>query len=81
MPMTKNKVRDDIPNPSSQWIELEKKTISLNFKATNALFYALDKKEFHRMSNCESAKEIWNKLEVIYDETNQVKKSKISRYT
>ena len=31
----------------------------------NALFFALDKKEFHRVSSCESAHEIWNKLEVV----------------
>ncbi|KAH9763082.1 Integrase catalytic domain-containing protein [Citrus sinensis] len=40
-----------------------------------------DKKEFHRVSSCESANEIWHKLEVGYEGTNQVKESKISRYT
>ncbi|KAH9697748.1 hypothetical protein KPL71_023737 [Citrus sinensis] len=55
--------------------------MSLNSKAMNALFCALDKKEFHRVSSCESAQEIWNKLEVVYEGTNQVKESKISRYT
>ncbi|KAH9658634.1 hypothetical protein KPL70_023569 [Citrus sinensis] len=43
----------------------------------NALFCALDKKEFHTVSNCESANEIWHKLEVVYEGTNQVKESKI----
>ena len=62
MLITKNE-GDDIPKPSSQWSVLEKKKRS---KAMNALFCALDKKEFHRVSSCESA---------------QVKKSKISRYT
>ena len=81
MPMIKNEVGDDIPKPSSQWSELEKKKISLNSKTMNALFWALDKKEFHRVCSCESAQEIWNKLEVFYEETNQVKESKISRYT
>ena len=47
----------------------------------NALFCALNKKEFHRVSNCENAHEIWNKLEVVYEGTSQVKESKISRYT
>ncbi|KAH9725564.1 hypothetical protein KPL70_007924 [Citrus sinensis] len=47
----------------------------------NALFCALDKKEFHRVSSCESANEIWHKLEVVYEGTNQVKESKVSRYT
>ena len=33
------------------------------------------------MSSCESANEIWHKLEVVYIGMNQVKESKISRYT
>ncbi|KAH9783541.1 hypothetical protein KPL71_009348 [Citrus sinensis] len=45
----------------------------------NALFCALDKKEFHIVSSCKSANEIWHKLEVVYEGTNQVKESKISR--
>ncbi|KAH9770099.1 Integrase catalytic domain-containing protein [Citrus sinensis] len=81
IPMFKDEVGDDIPKPSSQWSELEKRKMSLNSKAMNALFCALDKKEFHRVSNCESAQEIWNKLEVVYEGTNQVKESKISRHT
>ena len=47
MPMTKNKVGEDIPKPSWEWNELEKRKASLNSKAMNALFCALDKKEFH----------------------------------
>ncbi|KAH9687357.1 hypothetical protein KPL70_014742 [Citrus sinensis] len=77
----KDEVGDDVPKPSSQWSKLEKRKMSLNSKAMNALFCALDKKEFHRVSSCESAQEIWNKLEVVYEGTNQVKESKISRYT
>ncbi|KAH9763589.1 hypothetical protein KPL70_001218 [Citrus sinensis] len=81
MPTFKDEVEDDMPKPSSQWSELEKIKMSLNSKAINVLFCALDKKEFHRVSSCESAQEIWNKLEVVYKGTNQVKESKISRYT
>ncbi|KAH9791901.1 hypothetical protein KPL71_003915 [Citrus sinensis] len=81
MPLTKNEFGEDIPKPSREWNELEKRKASLNSKAMNALFCALDKKEFHRMSSCESANEIWHKLEVVYEGTNQVKESKISRYT
>ena len=81
MPMTKTKVGDDSLKPSRQWSELEKKKISLNFKAMNVSFCALNKKEFQRVTSCESAQEIWKKLEVAYEGTNQVKKFKISRYT
>ncbi|KAH9657681.1 hypothetical protein KPL70_023179 [Citrus sinensis] len=81
MSLTKNEEGEDIPKPSRDWNEFEKRKASLNSKAMNALFCALDKKEFHRVSSCESANEIWHKLEVAYEGTNQVKESKISRYT
>ena len=81
MPTCKNEVGDDIPKPSSQQSELEKKKMSLNSKAMNDLFCALDNNEFHRVSSCESVQEIWYKLEVVYEGINRVKKSKISRYT
>ncbi|KAK9217771.1 hypothetical protein WN943_006399 [Citrus x changshan-huyou] len=81
MPLTKNEVGEDIPKPSRDWNEFEKRKASLNSKAMNALFCALDKKEFHRVSSCERANEIWHKLEVVYEGKNQVKESKISRFT
>jgi len=81
MPTTKNEEGEEIPKPSSYWTELEKKKMFLNSKAMNALFCTLDKKEFHRVSSCESAYEIWKKLEVVYEGTNQVKECKISRFT
>ena len=43
--------------------------MSLNSKAINALFCALNKKEFHRVSNCSNAYAIWRKLEIVYNET------------
>ncbi|KAH9672087.1 hypothetical protein KPL70_017595 [Citrus sinensis] len=81
MPLTKNEGGEDIPKPSRDWNDFEKRKASLNSKTMNALFCALDKKEFHIVSSCESANEIWHKLEVVYEGTNQVKESKISRYT
>ncbi|KAH9780463.1 hypothetical protein KPL71_008084 [Citrus sinensis] len=79
MPLIKNEVGEDIPKPSQEWNALEKRKATLNSKAMNALFCALDKKEFHIVSSCESANEIWHKLEVVNEGTNQVKESKISR--
>ena len=55
MPLTKNEVEEDIPKPSREWNELEKRKASLNSKTMNALFCAIDKKEFHRVSSCESS--------------------------
>ena len=79
--LTKNEVGEDVPKHSRELNELKKRKASLNSKAINALFCVLDKKEFHKVSSCESANEIWHKLEVVYEGTNQVKESKTSRYT
>ena len=81
MPLTKNEAREDTPKPSREWNELKKRKASLNSKAMNALFCTLDKKEFYRVSSCESINEIWHKVEVVYEGANQVKESKISMYT
>ena len=44
----------------------------------NALFCALDKNEFNRVSTSTSAHQIWHTLEVTHEGTNKVKESKIS---
>ena len=43
----------------------------------NALFYALTKEEFNRVSTATSANQIWHTLRVTYEGTNKVKESKI----
>ena len=64
--------------PMIDWNELEKKTFALNAKAMNALFCALDKNEFNRVSVCETALDIWHTLEVTHEGTSRVKESKIN---
>ena len=80
MPTIKNEEGDEIPKPSHERSEVKKKKASLNFKAMNAFFCALDKKEFHRVSSCSNAYKILKKLEVVYKGTNQVKEFKINRF-
>ena len=58
--------------------ENDKKMTQLNAKAINVLYYALDVNEFNRISIYNSAKKIWNRLEVTHEGTSQVKESKIS---
>ena len=55
--------------------ESDRKNMSLNFKVINALFCALNKNEFHRVSYCSNAYEIWRKLEVVYEETTNKEES------
>ena len=53
--------------PMNHWNDLEKKMFSLNTKAMNALYCALDKNEFNRISICDSAFDIWRSLEVTHE--------------
>uniref|UniRef100_A0A2N9FGB8 CCHC-type domain-containing protein n=1 Tax=Fagus sylvatica TaxID=28930 RepID=A0A2N9FGB8_FAGSY len=55
----------------SEWNETDVKLIELNCKAMSTLYCALDPIEYNRVSGCDSAKEIWDKLEVTYEGTNQ----------
>ena len=52
--------------------------MQLNAKTMNVLYYALDANEFNRISACNSAKKIWDRIEVTYKSTSQVKESKIN---
>ncbi|GAV71273.1 zf-CCHC domain-containing protein/DUF4219 domain-containing protein/UBN2 domain-containing protein [Cephalotus follicularis] len=52
--------------------------IQLNSKAKHVLFCAVGPNEFNHISSCDSAKEMWDLLEITYEGTNQVKESKIS---
>ena len=48
-----------------------------NARAINLLYCALSTDEYNRISACETAKEIWDKLEIAYEGNTQVKQSKI----
>lgn len=66
-----------IPKKEEEWSTLDISNMEQNAKAMNILYCALDSNEFNRVSACETAKEIWDKLEVTHEGTNQVKESKI----
>ena len=68
----------DEPKPESTWDENDLKMLQSNSKAMNILYCALDANEYNRISSCESAKEIWDRLEVTHEGTSQVKESKIN---
>ena len=61
----------------SAWSDDQKKNANLDSKAMNALFCALNKEKFNRVSTATSANQIWHILQVIHEGTNKVKESKI----
>ena len=56
----------------NECIDLEKKIFSLNARAMNNLFYALDKNKFNHISLYKTPHEIWHTLEVTHEGTNRV---------
>ena len=66
--------------PMNEWSDLEKKYFSLNAKAMNALFCALDKNDFNRISTCETAFDIWRILEITQRELVESKTRKLTFY-
>lgn len=53
------------------------KTMSLNVKVIDILFYALDATKFNKVLVCKSIKEVSIILQTTHGGTSQVKKSKI----
>ncbi|GAV82399.1 UBN2 domain-containing protein, partial [Cephalotus follicularis] len=66
------------PKPENEYNDNDFRLLQLNSKAKHVLFCAVGPNEFNRISSCDSAKEMWDLLEVTYEGTNQVKESKIS---
>ncbi|XP_070043085.1 uncharacterized protein [Nicotiana tomentosiformis] len=52
--------------------------ITVNAKAKNLLHNAISGEEYEKISSCEIAKEMWDKLEATYEGTNKVKETRIN---
>ena len=76
-PLIPTKKVDDceVPKEEWEWDEKDTKMAQLNAKAMHTLFCALGPNEYNRVSLCDSAKEIWDKLAITHEGTNQVKES------
>ena len=70
-----------IENPREQWDEEEKKLVQYNLKAKNIITSALGMDEYFRVSNCKSAKDMWDTLQVTHEGTTDVKRSRINTLT
>nr|KYP32996.1 hypothetical protein KK1_046205 [Cajanus cajan] len=67
-------VGNEIKNlPKDQWSDNEKRKVQYSLKAKNIITSALGIDEYFRISNCTSAKEIWDTLKVTHEGTNDVK--------
>ena len=67
-----------VPKKEDEYDEGDYRLVQMNAKAKHTLYCALHPSEFNRISSCDTAKQIWDKLEVTYEGTNQVKESRIN---
>ena len=70
-----------IEKPREQWDEDEIRRVQYNLKAKNIITFALGMDEYFRVSNCKNAKEMWDTLQVTYEGTTDVKRSRINTLT
>ncbi|KAK9030834.1 hypothetical protein V6N11_032244 [Hibiscus sabdariffa] len=66
-----------VPKERHEWSAQERKQVQLNAKAMHILLCALGPEEHAKVSSYDNAKEIWDKLEVVHEGTNEVKETKI----
>ncbi|GAV62209.1 UBN2 domain-containing protein, partial [Cephalotus follicularis] len=56
----------------------DRKIVQMNAKAKHIIICAINSSDFNKVSSCISTKEMWDRLEVTYEGTSQVKEAKIS---
>ncbi|XP_068461686.1 uncharacterized protein [Phaseolus vulgaris] len=65
-----------VDKPSYEWTEADTKKAKLDWIAKNIMTSALSCDDFFRVSQCTSAKEMWDILEVTDEGTNNVKRAR-----
>ncbi|GAV58209.1 zf-CCHC domain-containing protein/DUF4219 domain-containing protein [Cephalotus follicularis] len=73
----RNENGEIIAKPRSSYDNDNRKSVQMNTKAKHIIIYAINYSDFNRVLSCISAKEMWDRLEVTYEGTNQVKEAKL----
>uniref|UniRef100_A0A803M764 Gag-pol polyprotein n=1 Tax=Chenopodium quinoa TaxID=63459 RepID=A0A803M764_CHEQI len=68
---------NQVPKKDSELVTADYKLLEKNAKAMSILQQAIGETETNRISGCSSAKEIWDTLELAFEGTSEVKRSKI----
>ncbi|KAL4298282.1 hypothetical protein GQ457_12G012140 [Hibiscus cannabinus] len=69
-----------VPKERHEWSNQERKQVQLNAKAMHIILCAPGLEEHAKISSCDNAKEIQDKLEVVHEGTNEVKETKIGLF-
>ncbi|VFQ86435.1 unnamed protein product [Cuscuta campestris] len=70
-----------IPKDEDEYDEADLKKAQLNATAINFLYCAVNANDYQKISRCQTANQMWNKLMITYEGTPQVRESKIDLLT
>ncbi|VFQ78617.1 unnamed protein product [Cuscuta campestris] len=70
-----------VPKTEDEYDAQDIKKIEYNAKAINILYCAVNPDDYRKISCCSTAKDMWDKLKITYEGTNQVRKAKIDFLT
>jgi hypothetical protein len=77
-PVCTNEQKEIVLKELCNFTKEDNQDMQTNAKAMNSLICAIDPNEFNKISSCTTAKEIWDKLEIIHEGTSEVKESRIN---
>ncbi|XP_070054001.1 uncharacterized protein [Nicotiana tomentosiformis] len=63
------------PEDIDEYTDEQMAVVQVNAKARNLLYNAISGEEYEKISSCDTAKEIWDKLEVTYEGTSKGKET------
>ncbi|XP_075099524.1 uncharacterized protein LOC142176293 [Nicotiana tabacum] len=66
------------PEDIDSYTNKQMAVVQVNNKARNFLYNVISGEEYEKISSCDTAKEMWDKLEVTYEETSKVKETHIN---
>ena len=64
--------------PDAAQIKENRRLKSLDAKARNILYCGLTTTEYNKVSSCTTAQDVWNRIQVTYEGTTEVKEARIS---
>ncbi|XP_075101977.1 uncharacterized protein LOC142177391 [Nicotiana tabacum] len=70
-----------VPKTRKEYNDVDRKVIEKNFRSKKILVCGIGPDEYKWISACQSAKEIWEALQITHEGTTQVKQSKIDMLT
>ncbi|GAV60844.1 UBN2 domain-containing protein [Cephalotus follicularis] len=77
LPSIRIENEESIPKPRNTYNDEDRRRVEMNAKAKHIIICAINSSEFNRVSSRVFAKEMWDRFEVTYEGTNQVKEAKI----